>query len=169
MAVRQGDLQIYGFGLKPGAKRALRQQVIYTALQRKFGKIFAAGNQAAGLQVQQRQVGRRRTTRAAGDHRAGRLAGDRLLPGEVRQRGDRRERSVRTMKWLTPIAACSTPTSANTVARSAPGPAREPLRPIPPGRRDADYLRRMPVGTGQAEEVRVMPDEPLPGEEAENR
>ena len=39
-AVRQGDLQIYGFGLVPGAKRSLRQQGIYTALQAKFGKIF---------------------------------------------------------------------------------------------------------------------------------
>ena len=41
-AVRQGELQIYGFGLKPGAKRSARQQGIYTALQKKFGKIFAA-------------------------------------------------------------------------------------------------------------------------------
>jgi hypothetical protein len=39
-AVRQGDLQIYGFGQKPGAKRSVRQQGIYTALQAKFGKIF---------------------------------------------------------------------------------------------------------------------------------
>jgi hypothetical protein len=39
-AVRQGDLQIYGFGLVPGAKRSLAQQGIYTALQTKFGKIF---------------------------------------------------------------------------------------------------------------------------------
>ena len=39
-AVRQGDLQIYGFGLVPGARRSLRQQGIYTALQAKFGKIF---------------------------------------------------------------------------------------------------------------------------------
>ncbi len=41
-AIRQGDLQIYGFGQVPGAKRSLRQQGIYTALQAKFGKIFAA-------------------------------------------------------------------------------------------------------------------------------
>jgi len=40
-AVRQGDLQIYGFGLKPGTKRSFRQEGIYTALQKKFGKIFA--------------------------------------------------------------------------------------------------------------------------------
>jgi len=39
-AVRQGDLQIYGFGLKPGARRSVRQEGIYTALQAKFGKIF---------------------------------------------------------------------------------------------------------------------------------
>jgi len=39
-ALRQGDLQIYGFGLKPGTRRSLRQEGIYTALQAKFGKIF---------------------------------------------------------------------------------------------------------------------------------
>ena len=39
-AVRQGDLQIYGYGLVPGAKRSCSQQGIYTVLQRKFGKIF---------------------------------------------------------------------------------------------------------------------------------
>jgi hypothetical protein len=39
-AVRQGDLLIYGFGQKPGTKRALKQQAIYTALQSKFGKVF---------------------------------------------------------------------------------------------------------------------------------
>ena len=83
-AVRQGDLQIYGFGQVPGAKRSFRQQGIYTVLQRKFGKVFAAGDQAARLQIQQRQVGRGRTIRAAGNHRPGRLAGDRLLPCEVR-------------------------------------------------------------------------------------
>ena len=38
--MRQGDLQIYGFGQKPGTKRALTQQGIYTALQSKFGKVF---------------------------------------------------------------------------------------------------------------------------------
>ncbi len=41
-AVRQGELQIYGFGLKPGTKRSAPQQGIYSALQKKFGKIFAA-------------------------------------------------------------------------------------------------------------------------------
>ena len=39
-AVRQGELQIYGFGLVPGTKRSFRLQGIYTVLQRKFGKIF---------------------------------------------------------------------------------------------------------------------------------
>jgi hypothetical protein len=39
-AVRQGDLQLYGFGLKPGAPRSAGQQGIYTALQAKFGKLF---------------------------------------------------------------------------------------------------------------------------------
>jgi hypothetical protein len=39
-AERQGDLQIYGFGQKPGTKRSLKQQAIYTALQAKFGKVF---------------------------------------------------------------------------------------------------------------------------------
>jgi len=39
-AVRQGDLQIYGFSQVPGAKRSLRQQGIYTVLQTKFGKVF---------------------------------------------------------------------------------------------------------------------------------
>ena len=33
-AVRQGDLQIYGFGLMPGAKRSFRQQGIYTGCRR---------------------------------------------------------------------------------------------------------------------------------------
>ena len=41
-AVRQGDLQIYGFGLKPGDKRSFAQQGIYTVLQAKFGKLFAS-------------------------------------------------------------------------------------------------------------------------------
>ncbi len=40
-AVRQGDLQIYGYGLKPGAQRSFAQQGIYTVLQAKFGKLFA--------------------------------------------------------------------------------------------------------------------------------
>ena len=39
-AERQGDLQIYGFGQKPGARRSVKQQAIYTALQAKFGKVF---------------------------------------------------------------------------------------------------------------------------------
>ena len=39
-AVRQGDLQIYGFGQKPGTRRSVKQQAIYTALQAKFGKVF---------------------------------------------------------------------------------------------------------------------------------
>ena len=39
-AVRQGDLQIYGYGLKPGTRRSASQQGIYTALQAKFGKLF---------------------------------------------------------------------------------------------------------------------------------
>ena len=41
-AVRQGDLQIYGYGLKPGAPRSFAQQGIYTVLQAKFGKLFAS-------------------------------------------------------------------------------------------------------------------------------
>jgi hypothetical protein len=48
-AVRQGDLQIYGFGLVPGTRRSLGQQGIYTALQRKFGKIFAADIKLQGF------------------------------------------------------------------------------------------------------------------------
>jgi hypothetical protein len=40
-AVRQGNLQIYGFGLVPGSRRSLRQEGIYSVLQAKFGKIFA--------------------------------------------------------------------------------------------------------------------------------
>ena len=39
-AVRQGDLLIYGFGQKPGTRRSVKQQAIYTALQAKFGKVF---------------------------------------------------------------------------------------------------------------------------------
>jgi hypothetical protein len=51
-AVRQGDLQIYGFGLVPGAKRSLGQQGIYTALQRKFGKIFAPDIKLEGFKFE---------------------------------------------------------------------------------------------------------------------
>jgi len=51
-AVRQGDLQIYGFGQVPGAKRSARQQGIYTALQRKFGKIFAAEIKLQGFKFE---------------------------------------------------------------------------------------------------------------------
>jgi hypothetical protein len=39
-AVRQGELQIYGFGLKPGTRLSARQLTIKTALQTKFGKVF---------------------------------------------------------------------------------------------------------------------------------
>ena len=48
-AVRQGDLQIYGFGQVPGAKRSVIQQGIYTALQAKFGKVFAPEIKLQGL------------------------------------------------------------------------------------------------------------------------
>jgi len=47
--VRQGDLQIYGFGQVPGAKRSLRQQGIYTVLQTKFGKIFGPESKLQGF------------------------------------------------------------------------------------------------------------------------
>jgi hypothetical protein len=41
-AVRQGDVQIYDFGKKPGdkTKRSAREQGIYTAVKAKFGKVF---------------------------------------------------------------------------------------------------------------------------------
>ena len=85
-AVRQGDLQIYGFGLVPGTKRSFRQQSIYTALQAKFGKIFSPDIKLQGFKLQ-RQVGRGRAARAAGNHRPGRVAGGRLLPRQIRRRG----------------------------------------------------------------------------------
>ena len=49
-AVRQGDLLIYGFGQKPGTRRSLRQQAIYTALQSKFGKLFKPQMKLKGFQ-----------------------------------------------------------------------------------------------------------------------
>ncbi len=48
-AVRQGDLQIYGFGQVPGTKRSFRQEGIFVVLQRKFGKLFAAEIKLQGL------------------------------------------------------------------------------------------------------------------------
>ena len=39
-AIRQGELQIYGFGQLPSAKRAFTKEAIFTAMQAKFGKIF---------------------------------------------------------------------------------------------------------------------------------
>jgi hypothetical protein len=40
-AVRQGDLEIYGFGLKPGAKQlSAKQLATRNVLQKKFGKVF---------------------------------------------------------------------------------------------------------------------------------
>jgi hypothetical protein len=52
-AVRQGDLEIYGFGQKPGTKRAARQQGIYTALQTKFGKLFEPEIKFQGIKFAQ--------------------------------------------------------------------------------------------------------------------
>jgi hypothetical protein len=40
-AVRKGDLDIYGYGMKPGSMRTGAQMAIYTVLQRKFGRVFA--------------------------------------------------------------------------------------------------------------------------------
>ena len=81
-AIRQGDLQIYGFGQVPGTKRSLRQQGIYTALQAKFGKIFEQEIKLQGFKIRQRQVGRGRPVHTAGDHRSRWLAGGRLLSPE---------------------------------------------------------------------------------------
>ena len=52
-AVRQGELQIYGFGQTPGAKRSFRQEGIYVVLQRKFGKLFAAEIKLQGFTFNQ--------------------------------------------------------------------------------------------------------------------
>jgi hypothetical protein len=48
-AVRNGDLEIYGTHQRPGAPRSLAQQVIYSVLQRKFGKIFLADIKLQGF------------------------------------------------------------------------------------------------------------------------
>jgi hypothetical protein len=55
-AVRQGDLQIYGYGQVPGAKRSLRQQGIYTVLQAKFGKIFGPDIKLQGFKFKNEKL-----------------------------------------------------------------------------------------------------------------
>ncbi len=50
-AIRQGDLQIYGFGQRPGAPRSFRQEAIWKALQRKFGKLFGPEIALKGIKL----------------------------------------------------------------------------------------------------------------------